>query len=395
LLGQLADLLDLSQLWIKLGGAAPRRHGIGRDVERRAMDLMADRLDNDRRIRILTIEDVLTGECLAAEVDSSMTSGGSAPVVTVGIPTYNAGPYLRGAVDSVLSQSFADWELYVSDDLSSDGSCDFVRELTVKDRRVHYVRNLTRLGLPRHFTQCATLGTGRYLTIFHQDDVMLPGNLAAKVAMLDAHPGVGMVHSNIERIDHLGRVFAGHWDPTLTEDALLPGRTFLERMICRSNIVCAPSVVVRRSVLHEVGPFDPRLPWLCDWDMWMRIALRYDVGVIGTPQVRWRVHRGQEGSRFETRLNGLHEIDLLFQLLFTERAPHLAKDRRLRLAAQRTLARWSIARATEAWRQGQRLEAVKMCAFPLLRCRDYLLRLAYWTFHGRWGSGSSARRNEP
>ena len=117
----------------------------------------------------------------------------SSPIVTVGIPSYNAGPHLRAAVDSVQSQTFADWELYISDDSSTDASVDFLGELVMKDRRIHFVRNRTRLGLPGNFTQCARFGTGQYVTIFHQDDVMLPENLARKVQVLASDLTVGLV----------------------------------------------------------------------------------------------------------------------------------------------------------------------------------------------------------
>jgi len=309
--------------------------------------------------------------------DIESQSGESTPAVTVTIPTYNGGSYLRAAIDSVLSQTFVDWELFVSDDSSTDGSTDFLRALMEKDRRVHYIRNLSRLGLPQNFTQCAQLGSGRFVAIFHQDDVMLPDNLAAKVAMLDAHPDVGMVHSNIEQIDDAGTVFAEHWDTMATKDAILSGRVFLERTLSNGNIVCAPTAVVRRSVFREVGSFDPRLPWVCDWDMWIRIALRHHIGVIGRPQVQWRDHQNQEGKNFESSLRGLRQIALLFELLFNERAPNLRRDRRLRLAAQGTLARWAVGRATKAWQRGQRSVTIKMWAFVLLKCPDYLVRVPY------------------
>ena len=72
-----------------------------------------------------------------SRVAAGLTPGGSTPAVTVGIRTYNAGAYLRGAVESVLSQSFTDWELFVSDDSSTDGSVDFLGDLMAKDRRIH------------------------------------------------------------------------------------------------------------------------------------------------------------------------------------------------------------------------------------------------------------------
>src|SRR5215470_10459581 len=265
----------------------------------------------------------------------------SMPVVTVAIPIFNPGPFLQGAVRSVLSQTFAEWELFISDDSPSAQGIDFLFDLMARDTRVHYARNSIRLGLPGNFTQCAGLGTGRYVTIFHQDDEMLPDNLAVKVAMLDAHPRVGMVHSNIERIDSTGKVVGGHWNKAIEKDAISSGSSFLAETIAESNIVCAPSAMVRRSVFQEMGPFDPRLPWACDWDMWMRIALRYEIGVIGKPQVRWRIHEGQESSRFDFSLQGLHDIALLFRLLFSERAPELQRERRFRLTAQKTLARES------------------------------------------------------
>ena len=126
-------------------------------------------------------------------------------------------------------------------------------------------------GLVGNWNRCVELARGTYLCIFHQDDLMMPGNVAAKVTFLDEHPTAGFVHSNVLQVGPRGELLSEWWSPPLGPDdvGLQAGAVVLEKLLRGGNAVCAPSVVMRRECLDAIGPFDGRLPDTADWEMWI------------------------------------------------------------------------------------------------------------------------------
>ncbi len=119
------------------------------------------------------------------------------PRVTVLMPTYNVAPYVREAVDSVLRQTFADFELLVIDDCSSDGTPDIVRQ--VADPRVRLEINDHNLGLADNLNRGLSLVTTELVARMDGDDIALPHWLEREVAILDTHPDVGVCSAGFER----------------------------------------------------------------------------------------------------------------------------------------------------------------------------------------------------
>jgi glycosyltransferase involved in cell wall biosynthesis len=268
--------------------------------------------------------------------------------ISVCIPVYNPGPYLKVAIDSVLAQSFTDFELVVVDDASTEPVETIVT--CYSDMRMQFHRNQSNLGLVGNWNRCLALASGEYITIFHQDDLMQPDNLAAKVAMLDANPNVGFVYSNIETMDSGGRITGGHWLPQLPEDTIESGRECFERLAVLGNFISCPSVMVRAECYQTLGKFDARLPFTCDLEMWMRIAGRYDVGYLAAPLVASRVHAGQETARFSGAGSEIREVRKALEIAFKEHAPAgISPD--LHRAARRSLIAWAYRMGR--WRLGQ------------------------------------------
>lgn len=220
------------------------------------------------------------------------------PAVSVCIPVYNGAPYLADAIASVLAQTVADLELVVVDDRSTDASAAIARSFT--DGRVRCVGNELRLGVVGNWNRCLALAAAPYVCVFHHDDVMMPDNLAEKLRVLEAHPAVGMVHSNVHQIGPAGELIAESWYsyPTPEEDGVHAGLAYLRRLLTGLNLVCAPSVVARRECYARLGGFDGRLPFTADWEMWMRMAAFYDVGYLVRPLVQYRRHGGMETQNF-------------------------------------------------------------------------------------------------
>ena len=271
------------------------------------------------------------------------------PKVSVCVPAYNPGPYLRPALQSILAQDYHDFEVIVVDDCSTDPVRGIVGELA--DPRISFQRNPRNLGLVGNWNRCLALAGGEYVAIFHQDDLMRPGNLAAKAAMLDANPGVGFVYSNIETIDADGRITGGHWLPQPPADAVEPGRACFERLALNGNFIACPTVMARATCYQKLGGFDPRLPFTCDLEMWMRIASRYDVGYLAARLVAVRVHPSQETQRFSGAGREIHAVRRALAIAFAAHAP-AGISPGLRRSARRNLAAWACRMAR--WKLGQR-----------------------------------------
>lgn len=207
--------------------------------------------------------------------------------VSVCIPTYNGREFLADALRSVLSQTYADFELLVMDDDSTDGTRDVVQSFSDPRLRLHH--NTRRYGLPGNWNRCLELASGEYVCIFHQDDLMLPENLAHKVQALDADASVMLVHSAAEvLVSPDAPAPLPSWEGQA--DEVLDGSACLRKLVLEGNFICCPSVVVRRRPLLEAGGFCEQLGFACDYEAWMRLAALGRVVFLCRPLVRYRWH---------------------------------------------------------------------------------------------------------
>lgn len=212
------------------------------------------------------------------------------PIVSIGTPVYNGADFIAESIESVLSQTFTDFELIVSDNCSTDNTAEIVRGF--KDPRIVYHRNARNLGLVGNANKCIELSRGRYVGIFHHDDVMLPQNLELKVRLLDENPKVGLVFSNTYWIDPQGRVL-NEWLEFSRKDFVAEGRALFRdyiRWMPKGALVFIGSVLARRECYDRVGLFREDLPHTNDSEMWMRMLLFYDAACLGQPLVKWRQH---------------------------------------------------------------------------------------------------------
>lgn len=243
----------------------------------------------------------------------------SPPKVSVCIPVYNGGEYISFSIQSVLNQTYENFELIVCDNCSTDNTEEVVRSF--KDSRIKYFRNSGNLGLVGNANRCLSIASGEYLNILHHDDMMYPDNLELKVEMLDRNPDLGLVHSNVEFIDGSGQCL------NLTRfDArshyIENGRKIFQQYILRMPMGAAffiGAVLVRRECYLNLGGFNPLLPNVNDSEMWMRILLYYDVGCIDRRLVKYRLHETQVSKSIDDsnglNLPGLEEHHLASQIV--------------------------------------------------------------------------------
>ena len=221
------------------------------------------------------------------------------PKVTIGIPTYNSEKFIIQAIESVLNQTYQDFELIISDDGSTDNTHAIVSFYAEKDKRIRYIKNSNRLGLFGNFNNCIEHSSGEYINILGHDDVMLPRNIEVKNSILDQYPSVGLVASSVEIIDAYNKpVDLGGWG-RFDCDSLEVGRDWIINKVTAHNPICCPFVFLRKTVIEKSGLFNPKYHFVGDFDMWLRVGLHADVYLIKEVLGQFRWHETNESHKYD------------------------------------------------------------------------------------------------
>src|SRR5262245_49209277 len=213
------------------------------------------------------------------------------PRVSVCIPTYNTARYLPKSIESVLAQEFADFELVICDNASSDDTPGICRGYD--DPRIHYVRFDEFVGQSANWNRCLELARGEYVVLLHADDALQPAFLKRAVSMLEHNPPVGFVHCSVQHINESGAPL--HLQKLWDEDRIDAGEVLFKRLLLEGCVVNPAGVLVRSSAYKSAGEFAEEIVWGVDWHMWMRIALNSRVGYLTEPLAFYRQHQ-QSGT---------------------------------------------------------------------------------------------------
>jgi glycosyltransferase involved in cell wall biosynthesis len=204
------------------------------------------------------------------------------PLVSVLVPAYNHEKYVGQTIDSIMGQTYGNFELLIVDDGSRDGTAAAIRACEEKWGRRFLLESQANQGLCRTLNKLLAASSGKYLTIIASDDWMLPEKLAVQVAYLESHPEVGVVHSDnliyYENEDKIEKNIRGPVPSGWVFEKLLGG-----------NFITACSAMIRRSCYDAVGTYDESLV-VEDWDMWLRIAKKFRIEYLDLPTVVYRQH---------------------------------------------------------------------------------------------------------
>lgn len=204
------------------------------------------------------------------------------PKVSVIMPVYNGEKYIEQAIDSVLSQSFRDFELIVVDDGSTDRSAEIVG--SYRDTRVRYVTNPCNLGLAAARNRGIEVSNGEYLAWLDCDDISLPNRLLKQVALLDEYPNIGLCGTWVRT---LGLESEQVWQyPT--------NPSFVRSRMLFDDPLATSAAMVRRDCLSaEDLRFDARFPLAEDYDLWERVSRTNGVCNIAEVLTVYRIHPNQ------------------------------------------------------------------------------------------------------
>jgi glycosyltransferase involved in cell wall biosynthesis len=248
-------------------------------------------------------------------VNSSQVSAGRStpqnnPTVSVILPTYNRAAALPRAVDSVLAQTYEDFELLIVDDGSTDQTREIVQGFI--DHRIVCIESRQNLGAGAARNLGIRQAGGRYIAFQDSDDEWRREKLARQVDTIErASPHSGVVYTNYLRA-RVNRTIVGLSRlRRLASRARLP-HTRLEgnllHALARGNFITTQAALVRRDYLESAGGFDERLPRLQDWDLWLRLAHRCQFVFIDEPLVTLYETPGSLSSQPESLLPAFQRI---------------------------------------------------------------------------------------
>jgi glycosyltransferase involved in cell wall biosynthesis len=233
------------------------------------------------------------------------------PKVSIVLPNYNYARYLDERIQSLLNQTYSDFELIIVDDASTDNSLEVIDKYT-RDRRVKTQFFSQNSGLPyKRWNDGAALAEGEYILFAGADDSGELTLLEELVEKLDANPTVGIAYAQSWEIDSQGKILCSlarqtehlskeRWNKNFID----AGKNECHYMLINCTIPTASAALIRREKFEYVGRFNEKLKLAADWMLWVKILLISDIAFIAEPLNYHRTHPNT--VRNSTRKDGLH-----------------------------------------------------------------------------------------
>jgi glycosyltransferase involved in cell wall biosynthesis len=219
------------------------------------------------------------------------------PKVSVLMPVYQGEGYLREAIESILSQTFTNFEFIIIDDASTDRSVDIIKSYC--DPRIRFVRNNTNLGLIGTLNRGLDMGCGEYIARMDQDDVSLAERLAKQVAFMDSQPEVAASGTWARDIDDEGKVIGAR--------CLAVGKQMMYDFWWPCPII-HPSAIISKAHLQNLR-YDSDALHCEDYDLWLRLKQKHKLDNLPEYLVLYRVHSESTSIKYrETQLRSVHRV---------------------------------------------------------------------------------------
>lgn len=211
------------------------------------------------------------------------------PQVSVIIPAYNSMEYLPKTLDTVLCQTFTDFEVIIVDDGSTDSIKDWVKEIS--DARVRLISQPNQ-GASRARNNGISNAAGEFIAFLDSDDLWEPTKLEKQLDLFVDAPELGLVYTWVASVDEngkpRGRILKNFAEGKVWQD------------LVQHNVVeCGSTPMIRRSCFDEVGLFDENLTNVEDRDMWLRISCKYDFAVVKEALVSYRQRANSKGKNYQ------------------------------------------------------------------------------------------------
>lgn len=212
----------------------------------------------------------------------------SKPLVSICIPAYNSARFIERTINSILKQTYDNIEIVVVDDCSSDNTVEAVRQ--INDSRIKLYTNDTNQGMAGNWNRSVELTTGEYVKLIPADDIIYSTCIEKSLAVFKAHPEVSMVITGTDLVDNDDNVIGSymHW----SKEGIFDGKKIAKTSVMLNNFFGNPvSVLFRRKDFDRTEGFDPVIPYILDFDLWLSLSALGKTAFIKEKLNAFRVRR--------------------------------------------------------------------------------------------------------
>jgi glycosyltransferase involved in cell wall biosynthesis len=232
------------------------------------------------------------------------------PIVSVVLPVFNQNnQFLRESIDSILAQTFSDFELIIIDDGSDDTECrEMIASYAERDRRIRLIRNDVNLGIIRSLNKGLRISKGTFIARMDSDDISLPARLQKQMDFLNRHPNCDLVGTQATVIDECGKTIGKISYPTKYESIC---DTLLGR-----NVIIHSTWMFRKDLIDKAGLYDESASNVEDYEFLLRIARTHRVENLPVSLLKYRFNskgisfgnnKTQEKNALQVRWKALRE----------------------------------------------------------------------------------------
>jgi len=198
------------------------------------------------------------------------------PQVSIIVPSRNKAGLIAKTLESIRAQDMANFEAFVIDNGSSDGSQKIIEEFAAKDKRFAFIQNPGDKGLVYSLNLGLSKAGGKYIAVFHCDDIWAPNFLSSSIALFEKNPSAGICFCRYENIDEEGKTHKILARNQLEGEARLVPSAELFSLLLSRDFMPVCTVLASRQAHEKCGGYDPQYPGPCDYQMWLKIAYKLD-----------------------------------------------------------------------------------------------------------------------
>ena len=238
------------------------------------------------------------------------------PKVSVIIPVYNAEKYISDAIESVIAQTYKNWEIVAVNDGSIDRSPEILKDYEDQYPNKIRVIHQPNSGLSMARNIAISAANGEYIAFLDADDLWLPEKTEEQVHLLDINSDIGLVYTDVyelqnKKLKKKRRIIGGK---------MFRGNVF--NSLFYFNFIPVLSVMVRKSVLDDRGIFNPKFYGTQDYDLWMRIVEKYQIDFVDSQLAIYRIHE----QNMSTNVEKMMQEDIELMERWVEKKPYLSSS---------------------------------------------------------------------
>lgn len=241
------------------------------------------------------------------------------PCISVIIPSYNHENYVNIAIQSVLDQTFSDYEILIADDGSSDNSWNIIRSF--KDKRITSYKFDTNIGAAETVNFLIRKASGKYIALLNSDDYWHKDKLEVQYDFMEKNPEYAVCFTDVCIVDEKGLAlkYNKHTWSNMFKNSNSNRGIWLERLFFKGNSLCHPSIMIKREIYEFIGSYNPCFAQLPDYNMWIKMLKLSSIYVMHKELTFFRILSGSKNTSsitFENIQRQNLELELILDNFF-------------------------------------------------------------------------------